>query len=61
MADTKNYEWGSADQKKQAQGDAEIDESTDLLEMLKKIEIKFFELYEKRKKVTYACDAKVDA
>jgi hypothetical protein len=32
-------------------GEAEIDEATDLLEMLKKIEINFFALYEKRVKV----------
>jgi hypothetical protein len=35
-------------------GEADIDEATDLLEMLKKIEINFFALYEKRVKVEKA-------
>ncbi len=35
-------------------GEAEIDEAADLLEMLKKIEINFFTLYEKRVKVEKA-------
>ncbi len=49
--DWKTFDSAKVDIKKQDYGDAEIDEATDLLDMLKKIEIKFFELYEKRKKV----------